>query len=162
MREGRIKYPLILFVVTFLLNYACNSNVLYTDNVAFVNKEWNLNNTPVFEPVISDTETNNNIFFTIRTGTSYPYQNIYLFVTITSPNGKTITDTVQYMLASEKGKWYGKGFGDIHELNLPFKTNVYFPFKGTYSIKIQHGMRTEILKGVYDFGLSIERIKVKV
>ena len=58
-----------------------------------------------------------------------PFRNIYLFVTTTSPDGKTITDTLQYNLADEKGKWYGKGFGDIHELNLPYKSNVYFPVK---------------------------------
>ena len=108
---------------------------------------------------ITDTVNSNNIYFTIRTGTSYPFQNIWLFVTTTSPAGKSITDTLQYILADEKGKWYGKGFGNIHELNLPFRTSVYFPKEGTFSFKIRHGMRTENLKGVYDIGLRIERVK---
>ncbi len=106
---------------------------------------------------VTDTLTSNNVSFTIRTGSSYPFRNIYLFVTTTSPDGKFITDTLQYFLADTKGKWYGKGFGDIHELNLPYKSNVFFPVKGTYKFNIQHGMRVEDLNGVYDFGMRIER-----
>lgn len=112
-----------------------------------------------FKVLITDTLTSNDVIFTIRNGSSYPFRNIFLFVSTTSPGGKKITDTLQYNLADEKGKWYGKGFGDIHELNLPYKTNVYFPLKGTYEFKIQHGMRIEKLKGVYDFGLRIEKIR---
>ena len=112
-----------------------------------------------FKVPITDTINSNNVFFTIRNGSSYPFRNIYLFVTTTSPDGKRITDTLQYNLADEKGKWYGKGFGDIHELNLPYKSNVFFPKKGNYQFKIQHGMRIENLKGVYDFGLRIEKIR---
>ena len=139
--------------------YSCNKNVLFTDSVSMPDEIWTLENVPVFTPEITDTVSNNNIFFTIRNGSSYPYRNIYFFVSTTSPTGKTITDTLQYMLADKKGKWYGKGFGDVHEMNLPFKTSVYFPTKGIYSFKVRHGMRTENLKGVYDFGLRIEKVK---
>ena len=120
---------------------------------------WRLMDIPVFKVLISDTLKSNNVFFTIRNGSSFPFRNIYFFVTTTSPDGKKITDTLQYNLADEKGNWYGKGFGDIHELNLPYKSNVFFPLKGTYEFKIQHGMRVENLKGVYDFGLRIEKIR---
>jgi gliding motility-associated lipoprotein GldH len=159
MTEGINKYAFLLCVFFTLLFYACKNNILFTDSVSIPDAEWMLENVPAFEAEINDTISTNNIFFNIRTGTSYPFRNIYLFVSTTSPAGKTITDTLQYMLADEKGKWYGKGFGDVHELNLPFKGGVYFPTKGIYSFKIRHGMRSEILKGVYDIGLRIEKIK---
>ena len=122
-------------------------------------KEWTLENVALFTPEITDTISTNNVFFIIRTGSSYPFRNIYLFLSTTAPTGKTITDTLQYMLADDKGKWYGKGIGDIHELILPFKSSVYFPSKGIYSFKIRHGMRSEMLQGVYDLGLKIEKTK---
>ncbi len=120
---------------------------------------WKLMNILSFKVPIDDTLTSNSVIFTIRNGSSYPFRNIFLFVTTTSPDGKRITDTLQYNLADEKGKWYGRGFGDIHELNLPYKSNVFFPKKGIYEFKVQHGMRVENLKGVYDFGLRIEKFK---
>jgi gliding motility-associated lipoprotein GldH len=146
--------------MTFLLLLlSCNSNVVYTNSHAMGKEIWALNDIPAFKVPITDTVNSNNVLFTIRSGSAFPFRNIFLFVTTTSPDGKQITDTLQYNLADEKGKWYGKGFGDIHELNLPYKSNVFFPVKGIYEFKIQHGMRIENLKGVYDFGLKIEKYR---
>ena len=159
MIRGISRYSFV-FILTFLFVLSsCNSNIVYTDSVAMPNETWGLMNVTSFRMPVTDTVNSNNVFFTIRTGTSYPFRNIFLFATTTSPDGKSITDTLQYNLADEKGKWYGKGFGDIHELNLPYKTNVFFPRKGIYQFKIQHGMRAEDLIGVYDFAVRIEKIR---
>ena len=157
MIERKSKNPILLLPLLLLLFASCNSNVVYTESEALKDKTWHLMNTPVFRAHISDTLSGNNIFFTIRTGSDYPYRNIFLFVTATSPDGKNLTDTLQYNLADDKGKWYGKGFGEIHELNLPYRSNVFFPSKGDFIFKIQHGMRIEDLPGVYDIGLRIEK-----
>jgi gliding motility-associated lipoprotein GldH len=149
---------ILVFAFVFLL-LSCNSKVIYTNSQAMAGETWKLMDIATFQVPIKDTLNSNNVIFTIRNGSSFPFRNIFLFVTTTSPDGKKITDTLQYNLADEKGKWYGKGFGDIHELNLPYKSNVYFPLKGTYEFKIQHGMRVEDLRGVYDFGLRIEKFK---
>jgi gliding motility-associated lipoprotein GldH len=147
----------ILGLTCFVLMLSCNNNVVFTDSITMPEKKWELMNIPSFRVPVDDTLKSNNVIFTIRTGSSYPFRNIYLFVRTTSPDGKFITDTLEYFLADEKGKWYGKGFGDVHELNLPYKSNVYFPVRGTYQFSIQHGMRVEDLDGVYDFGLRIEK-----
>lgn len=158
MTKGKSKFLSGLILISFMLLTACNSSVIYSESFAMKDNVWKLSDTPLFEIPVTDTLNNNNVFFTIRTGSSYPYRNIYLFVSATSPDGRTLTDTLQYNLADEKGNWYGKGFGDVRELKLPFKSNVYFPAKGLYTFNVQHGMRIENLPGVYDFGLRIEKI----
>jgi gliding motility-associated lipoprotein GldH len=158
MAKRKIKYSVASVMASVLLFSACSSNMVYTDSKAMNAKVWNLSDIAVFEVPVSDTMNSNNVNFNIRTGSSYPFRNIYIFVSTTSPDGRTITDTLQYNLADEKGKWYGKGFGDIHELILPYKSNVFFPEKGNYRFTIRHGMRAEALAGVYDFGLRIEKI----
>jgi len=156
-RTNRLSFIIIL---TFLLLLtSCHSNIVYTNSQVMTGKTWKLADITTFKVPITDTINSNNVLFIIRSGSSFPFRNIYLFVTTTSPDGRNVNDTLQYNLADEKGKWYGKGFGDIHELKLPYKSNVYFPLKGTYEFKIQHGMRVENLKGVYDFGLRIEKIE---
>ena len=157
MTKGIDRYSFLLCVVISWLLTACNSKTIFTDSVPMPEHQWTLDNAAVFTPDIKDTLASNNIYFNIRTGSSYPYRNIFLFVSTTSPSGRTITDTLQYQLADEKGKWYGKGTGTIRELRLPFKTSVYFPVKGIYSFTVRHGMRSETLKGVYDIGLRIEK-----
>lgn len=148
-----------VLLLAFVL-LSCDRNMVFTDSVSMPGESWELSHLPSFKIQVSDTVKSNNIYFTIRTGAKYPYRNIYLFVTTMSPDGNRLTDTLQFDLADEKGNWYGKGFGDIHELNLPYKSNVYFPMKGTYQIWVQHGMRTEELKGVYDFGVRVEKIVI--
>jgi gliding motility-associated lipoprotein GldH len=157
MTKGKSRYSFIFGLTFCILLLSCNNNVVFTDSVPISGKKWDLMNILSFKVPIDDTLKSNNVIFTIRTGSSYPFRNIYLFVQTKSPDGKFITDTLQYYLADEKGKWYGRGFGDIHELNLPYKSNVFFPIKGIYQFNIRHGMRIEDLKGVYDFGLRVEK-----
>jgi gliding motility-associated lipoprotein GldH len=157
MIKGNNNYSFIFILSSLCLLSACKNNVVFMDSVAMPAKKWELMNIPSFSVPVDDTVKSNNVIFTIRTSSSYPFRNIYLFVKTTSPDGVSITDTLQYYLADEKGKWLGKGFGDIHELNLPYKSNVYFPVRGTYRFTVQHGMRVEDLNGVYDFGLRIEK-----
>jgi len=159
MIKGINRFSFIIVLIFLLLLLSCNSHVIYTNSERMAKETWALMDIPTFKVPITDTLNSNNVIFTIRSGSAYPFRNIYLFVSTTSPDGKKITDTLQFNLADEKGKWYGKCFGDVHELNLPYKSNVYFPIKGTYEFKIQHGMRIENLKGVYDFGLRIEKYK---
>jgi gliding motility-associated lipoprotein GldH len=159
MIKGTNRCSFIMVIPFLLLLLSCNSRVIYTNSQPMAGGTWNLMDIATFKVPINDTLNSNNVLFSIRNGSSFPFRNIFLFVTTISPDGKKITDTLQYNLADEKGKWYGKGFGDIHELNLPYKSNVYFPLKGTYEFRIQHGMRIQDLKGVYDFGLRIEKIK---
>lgn len=157
MTKGINKLISILAFGLILMVFSCNGNLLYTDSITIDNSTWGLGNIPDFSIPVSDTINRADVLFTIRTGSDYPFRNIYLFVTASSPNGKIITDTVEYNLADEKGNWYGKGFGDIHELNIPYRSNILFPVKGTYHFKIQHGMRVGDLKGVYDIGVRIEK-----
>jgi gliding motility-associated lipoprotein GldH len=159
MIKGINKHSFVLMLTSLLLLSSCNSNVIFIDSKVMNENTWDLTDIPSFKVQVQDTINSNNVIFTIRTGSSYPFRNIYFFVTTTSPDGKSITDTLQYNLADEKGNWLGKGFGDIHELNLTYKSNVYFPIKGIYQFNIQHGMRIENLKGVYDIGLRVEKTR---
>ena len=157
----RINRSVFVILSSFLLLLSsCNSNVVFSDSHTMPENTWKLMDIPSFKAEVDDTLTSNNIYFTLRSSSLYSFRNIWLFITTVAPDGKSITDTLQFNLADEKGKSYGRGFGDIHELDLPYKSNVYFPAKGKYQFRIQHGMRVEDLKGVYDFGLRIEKIPI--
>ena len=155
MTRGTNRNAFLLLMALFLIS--CSGNVVFTDTAAMKGNIWQLSDIPIFKIQVKDTVSSNSINFIIRTGSSYPYRNIFLFVTTMAPGGNSITDTLQYDLADERGNWYGKGFGDIHELKLPYKSNVFFPLSGTYQVSIQHGMRIRELAGVYDFGLRVEK-----
>jgi len=151
--------PRVITLAMTLLITSCGSNVTYTENYLMKDRVWRLMDVKLFNVQITDTASINDIFFTIRTGADYPYRNIFLFVSTFAPDGNILTDTLEYFLADDKGVRYGKGFGDVRELKLPYREYVFFPQRGEYKFRVQHGMRIEDLQGVYDIGLRIERTK---
>lgn len=152
----RTSNPLVWLLLALPLFFsACDDRVVYADSMAMPNEVWNLSNEIVFGFDNVDSEARTDVKFLIRTASDYPYRNIFLFVNSTSPDGYSITDTLEYFLSDEKGNSLGKGAGDINELELPYRSNVFFPLKGRYTFKVRHGMRSIDLPGVYDFGLKI-------
>ena len=154
----------LLRVITLamtLLITSCSSNVTYTESHVMKDRVWRLMDVKSFNVQITDTAAINDIFFTIRSGTDYPYRNIFLFVSTFAPDGNILTDTLEYFLTDDKGVRYGKGFGDVRELKLPYREYVFFPQRGEYKFRVQHGMRIEDLRGVYDIGLRVEKTKTK-
>jgi gliding motility-associated lipoprotein GldH len=155
MAKRIIRLSVILLPAVLILLSSCNNDIIFADSMPIEGNTWNLSDIATFDVHVDDTVTAGSVIFTIRTGAGYPFRNIYLFVSTSAPDGTSISDTLRYNLADENGNWYGKGLGDINELDLPYKMNVYFPQKGVYRFSIQHGMRTQDLKGVFDFGIRI-------
>jgi gliding motility-associated lipoprotein GldH len=80
-----------------------------------------------------------------------------LFLNIEFPDGTTLRDTIECILAQRNGQWSGKGFGKIRSNSFLFRTNVWFPQPGNYVFRMEQAMRTELLEGIADIGLRIER-----
>jgi len=151
------KLPLFLIAVFALT--ACQPDTLFIGHEDIGADGWSRYNAALFHAPIEDTISATSVNITLRTGSAYPYRNIYFFVTTIAPGGAVVTDTLEYMLANEKGIRLGKGTGDVREINLILRKNVYFPVSGTYSFRIEHAMRKEVLEGVYDVGLRIKKVK---
>jgi gliding motility-associated lipoprotein GldH len=147
----------IILMAGFCLN-SCDSNRIYESNVNLPDHCWNRNNPLVFNAEIADTISAHNIYVNIRNGGQYQYSNLYLFIKTISPSGQWIRDTVEFVLANERGKWLGSGLGDIYSLQIPYKRNIRFPYPGLYSFELEQAMRTEELHDVFDIGLRIEKI----
>lgn len=136
---------------------SCNRNTLYNDIVKMNGQKWSMYDAGNFACQIDDTTGSYNVSFSIRTSTDYPYRNLFLFVVTTLPSGTSLTDTIQGMITNEKGDWLGRGAGDIREVAIPYKSNIFFPEKGEYHFRVIHGMRDTVLNGVYDLGIKISK-----
>lgn len=150
--KNKLLAAILLLVVTAA---ACNRNVRYSENFSLEDGRWSMYEPAKYACAIDDTVKTYNIELSLRTSPEYPYRNIYLFILTTFPSGTVITDTLQAMVTDEKGEWLGRGAGELRELSIPYKSNVYFPESGEYHFRVIHGMRDTILKGVYDMGMKI-------
>lgn len=150
--RNKIIIAALLLAVTAV---ACDRSIHYSENYRLDEGKWSMFDPAKYSCTIDDTVKTYNIELSLRTSTAYPYRNIYLFMVTTFPSGNVVTDTIHTMVTDERGKWLGKGTGDLRELTIPYKSNVYFPESGEYHFRVIHGMRDTLLQGVYDMGMKI-------
>lgn len=136
---------------------ACDRKKVFEAYHKIDEKGWNKDSVVVFNVHLSDTIKNHNLYVNIRNKGTYAYSNIYLFLTIGSPDGVMRTDTVEFTLADPSGKWRGSGIGGLHDNQIPYKNSVYFPRKGDYKFMIKQGMRDNMLQGIRDVGFRVEK-----
>lgn len=156
MKFCDIVFPVAL---TAILLISCDPNRVFEKNIRIPDGIWNRNNPVRFEVVVEDTITPHNLYINVRNTGMYPVSNLYLFVTTIAPSGHTIKDTVQVILADERGKWLGKGLGDIWDNQKLYKEQVRFAQKGEYIFEYEQAMRLEKLPFILDVGLRVEKAR---
>jgi gliding motility-associated lipoprotein GldH len=115
-----------------------------------------MDSTLVYEFTIIDSLQFYNFYIDVRNTTDYPYQNLYLFFTTQFPDSTRFTDTLNCILNDAYGRWTGKGYGRIKENRFVFKPKVRFQQKGSYIFAVQQAMRETDLKGITDFGITMQ------
>jgi gliding motility-associated lipoprotein GldH len=144
------------FFVLLLLTNACDNKKVFHKFVDIPGNTWNTDYIIHFDVSITDTVHSHNVYLLVRNNANYKYSNLYLFITTTSPMGFSVRDTVELVLADQKGKWVGKGAADIYTSRHPFKMNVRFPYRGIYCFDIQQALWDTDLKNISDIGLQID------
>jgi gliding motility-associated lipoprotein GldH len=147
-----------LFGILALLS-SCGRNIVYSKYQTFENKEWHAKDKVTFDLDMQDIQNLHDISLMVRHADSYPYSNLYLFLTTKYPDGKVTLDTLECILANEKGEWMGDGAGDIFDITIPLKQSTRFPLAGKYSFTFEQAMRTDPLPMIMDFGFEIKRSK---
>lgn len=155
MHKRIVRFWALLTILGSLA--ACSENIVFEENQPINPRGWMVDDILVFEHELKDTTALHDIFLNVRNNTHYPYSNLYVFFQTRFPDGRVFRDTVEMTLADKQGKWTGKGFGKIKSNSFHFRKDVWFPIEGVYEFSIQHAMREEVLEGITDMGLRIEK-----
>ena len=156
MKSGLVNSGLIFLLLWSAVS--CDPGKVTDQYHPVRNATWDADSVFSFTFNIARSTQNHNIWFNVRNDNSYAFSNLWLFVTIASTKGETVTDTVQIVLAEPSGKWIGRGFSGIYDNRIIFRRNVFFPESGEYTIHLKHGMRPAQLKGITDIGIRVEKI----
>lgn len=138
-----------------LLFAGCMEKPFYERMDPMTGRIWEASAVLEHEIQVTDTAQTYDFYLNIRIGADYGFSNMYLFIGTEFPDGRSVRDTVECILADRTGRWLGKGLGDIRDNRILFKPNVRFPNTGSYRFNLQQGMRMEELDEVYDVGISI-------
>lgn len=149
----------ILFLLIVVSLTACDRTRVFESYHEIDSKGWSKDSVVTFKFNIKDTIQAHNLFINLRNKGNYPNSNIWLFLSVDSPDGTSLSDTIEFTLADPTGKWLGSGLGDLFDNQIIYRSNVYFPQRGTYVFNIQHGMRSEMLEGIRDVGVRVEKTK---
>ncbi|MCW2119294.1 gliding motility lipoprotein GldH [Flavobacterium sp. 7A] len=156
----RIRNSFLLLLMAILL-FSCDKKRVF-DEYKSVGSAWNKDSIVSFDLPELDSTKKYDVFINIRDNNSYPYNNLFLIVTLEKPNGYTKVDTLEYEMAAPDGSLLGDGFTDIKESKLFYKEGVRF--RGKYKVNIKQAVRESgkvpgvtQLEGVTDIGLRIEK-----
>lgn len=152
-----LKGWLPLSLIALSLLSACDNNRVFEENAEINEHMWDTSQVVAFEVPIADTVSPHNFYVNVRNADAYPYSNLYLFIKTKFPDGRVSNDTLEVILADEKGRWLGDGLGDIYDNQVLFKRNVRFPVEGTYRFEYRQGMRDNPLPMIMDVGMRIEK-----
>ena len=102
----------------------------------------------------------------LRHNKNYQFSNIFLITEFQFEKDSIKTDTLEYRLSANSGKWLGEQKLSIVEHKLPFKMNLELQKDSLYTLQIRNSMRlnNEIspiqnLENVLDLGLLMEIVK---
>jgi len=149
----KFLYILILFFVVFS---SCDSKYVFEDYKTISHEGWNRDSAIVFNMPVKNIDHSYKMYVNIRNMGNYSKRNLWLSVNIIYPDGRLLSDTVEFYLADEFGKWEGKGIGDLYDNQFLYKKNIIVPIIGEYSVSLRHRMKEKDLRGITDVGLQFE------
>jgi len=156
-----MKYVILLFLGFAFALSSCKKSVLFEQLHPINSTSWHQDSAIVFTPIITDTIASYNVLFRVKNTNDYQFSNLYLFALVQFPDGKTIVDTLEMVLANNRGKWIGDSWFGIFTTTFPYKLNVRFPKQGKYRFEIRQAMRcvSKSLDGIAEMGMLIQKRK---
>ncbi|WP_282054045.1 gliding motility lipoprotein GldH [Maribacter luteus] len=156
MLRGILAFIGIVFMVS------CNNSIVKTEFKPTENGSWNKDSIMEFNFSGLDTIQKHHMFINVRNDNTFAYSNLFIIAALVYPNGETVTDTLEYIMAEPDGTWLGKGYGSIKENKLWYKENIVFPSSGVYTLRLSQAMRKNgnvdgiiNLEGITDVGFEI-------
>jgi gliding motility-associated lipoprotein GldH len=158
---ARSMVIIILLMVGSLTS--CDETLAGSGSQSFPEMAWPQEQPAVFEINPPDSLMEYHINLRLRNNQDYAYKNLWLITQMKFPQGKIVTDTLEYDMADAQGAFLGSGH-DVIENKLGFKKEFRFRESGTYQLTLQQAMRKsgsatplEQLEGVLDVGYTIEK-----
>ena len=146
-------------LLSSLLLTACTTPTMYSHFHPISPDAWEADSVLTYSFHADNTTNPYDIILCVRHTEMYPYQNMWLFCTfgIDDTLPPMLTDTIEFFLADDRGRWLGNGGLQHIEMPVLFEQCYQIPDTGQYRFTIQHGMRDELLRGISDVGVIVNR-----
>lgn len=159
----RIVYTLLIIIGISAFISSCNNSLVYDQYAHTPISGWEKNDTLSFEIAPISNKGYYKEELGLRINGAYPFMGLTLIVyqTIYPESSKGLekiekVDTVQCNLIDQNGRTTGQGIS-YYQYNCPI--NIYqFDEGDSIHIAIRHDMKREILPGISDIGLKVQKV----
>lgn len=146
----------LLLAVPALLLTACRQRPIYSHYEAVSIDDWQRDDTLHFVVAQGIEDGTYRETLGLRASTAYPFTSLSLIVRQqVQPSGATRCDTVMINLVDNDGRPLGHGTG-LCQYDIPLE-DIALSTGDTMFIDIRHNMKREILHGITDVGMTIEK-----
>ncbi len=154
-KKGYLKCIILLFIASVII--ACDKYTVYHTFQSIPQKGWLRQDTLLFDVIVPDSQTYYKLSVEIRNRNNYPYQNLSLSICYDGPEiNKLPADTLKATLANKEGIWQGDGWGGLYQSTFSIGS-IKITKSGTYLFKVAYTLPDEILPGINDIGIKLER-----
>ena len=148
-----------LFICILLVSlFSCDDASFYNKSYSFKNNTWKRSVKPKFIVEIKDTKHLYDFIVTLRTTTSYKYNNLWIFLNTTPPNGLSVREPFEILTCYPDGSWIGKKTGSIVEHTLIFKRRKVHS-RGKYKFLLEQGITEKLIDEVVDISFEVKLVK---
>lgn len=147
----------ISVLVTLAIS-SCGSDALFNQSIDITNRTWKEKDVKTFKVDISDTAKVYDFVLTIRTTTDYQFANLWLYLTIDGPMGKSKRFPIEIITADPTGRWTGDKSGSLVSFSKLFMHD-RFTKKGKYSLQFEQATTQKTLSEVVDITLDVYPMK---
>ncbi len=153
---------LAIFLVGILLLSSCNlQNITYEKKIRYPKQIWTYSDSITYNFNIVDTASLYNFELVILHNDRYAFQNLYTKLRTTFPDGKSVSQVVNFDLAESNGKWEGDRIGSIFKCRTIIQENAFFNMPGKYKLTLLQNTRTDTLPGIKGFDFRLLKSATK-
>ena len=147
----------ILFGISFLWSCNLDDESIFVAKKDFQNQEWLYDSLAVFEFEITEPNLNYDIYFTLRSLSSYQYCNLYTTYKLQNAEGKVLRANMQesILVDCKTGQPLGKGVGDLYDHHQVSISNYKFEKGGKYRLSFGQYMRQDTLSNIVSVGAKV-------
>ena len=155
-----MRHTIVCLLLFSIFITGCLPTPYYQKVEPIPQNNWQYDFKPTFLFEVKDTFASYQPFFIIRHTQAYPYNNIWIWLSIKAPGDSIVKkEHVNIVLSEPSGKWFGINMGEIYEqrMYLNLSDSIKFNKIGIYKITMEQNMRINPLPDVLHVGLRVEK-----
>lgn len=150
----------LIVLSAFLLMVGCDPTRLYENNRDFKNALWPSKDLAVFDLTIEDPAMKYNVILNVRNSIDFETVRLFTQYQLVDSSSTVLRKRLveQALFDKKTGEPLGEsGVGDIYEHHFVLESNIVFPAKGRYQVKLNHMMRADTLREILSVGVRLEK-----